>query len=147
MPFRWRGVSALSWVTDKHTSLELGHVPRLALPQHTGQYAAIRGTSSGFLSMFHNTSVFCEDFQRKEVSDPSLPSRSFHGFGPASLARCKTLSFTVPSEMEFLLFRAVQLVRFLLVVKFRVASHCLLPPSQCQHSTQHGKATHSTGLF
>ena len=57
MPFRWRGVSALSWVTDKRTSLKLGHVPRLALFQHTGQRVTIRWTSSGFLSMFHNTSV------------------------------------------------------------------------------------------
>ena len=31
MPFRWRGVSALSWFPDERTSLELGHVPRLAL--------------------------------------------------------------------------------------------------------------------
>ena len=68
MPFRWRGVSALSWVTDKRTGLELGHVPRLALPQHIGQYVTTRGASSGFLCMFPQHICLCEDFRRKGVS-------------------------------------------------------------------------------
>ena len=35
MPLRWCKVQALSWVADERTSLELGHVPRLASFQHT----------------------------------------------------------------------------------------------------------------
>ena len=55
---RWRGVSALSCFPDESTSLELGHVPRLALFHHTQQCVTIRWTSPGFLCMFYNTSVF-----------------------------------------------------------------------------------------
>ena len=85
-PFRWRGVSALSWVPDKRTSLEFGHVPRLALPQHTGLCVVVRWTSSGVLSMFHNTFVFARPCRKNAVSNLFLPRRSVNGFGPASLA-------------------------------------------------------------
>ena len=82
MPFCCRGVSALRWVTDKRTSLELGHVPRLALTQHTGQCVTIRGTSSGFLCMFHNTSVFARTFDERRFQVFFCPVARSTVFGP-----------------------------------------------------------------
>ena len=64
MSFRWRGVSALSWV-DKRQALSSDMYLGMALPQHTGQCVTIRGTSSGFLCMFHNTSVFARTFDER----------------------------------------------------------------------------------
>ena len=46
MPFRWRGVSALSWIADERTSLELGHVPRLAV---FSTHSAVCYNTLGFL--------------------------------------------------------------------------------------------------
>ena len=73
--------------------------------------------------------------------------RSVHGFGPASSTRSKTLSCPVPLGMELFLFRACQLVLFLLVATLIMASHCLLLPSRCQHFTMPGKAKRLEGRY
>ena len=107
---RWRGVSALSWFPDDRTSLELGHVPRLALFH---QCVTIRWTSPGYLCMFYNTSVF-----ERTCNKRGFKSFFAQSLGPQFWARIlnkiqeRLSSALFPLGMELLLFRAIQLVFF-----------------------------------
>ena len=106
-------------VADERTSLERGHVPRLASfsTRRTARY----NTVDLYRRLVHVPLCIrlCEDSRRKEVSDPSLPNRSVHSFGLASSTGCKSHSCTVPSGMGY---RAVQLVLSLMVVSLVTAS-------------------------
>ena len=68
--------------TDKRTSLGLGHVPRLALLQHSGQRVTIRGSSSGFLRMLHNTSVSTRTCGEKRFQILACPDARSTVLGP-----------------------------------------------------------------